>query len=290
MSADNPSDTTRESTPNAKFALDSVASSACVTVVDYGVLGTQIMHGPCDNRGDWTRRQACEPDSRIAIVDPAGLRFIQETCPYKAGCASGAIYKWLGIEKWRSFPTQVIYKIKAETLARLHAYTCKGYENYGPISVIHVASPDLRTRPDTKHEEVVGALAQAYANVLSQFNHSGLRRLRLLPISSGTFSGRFQTELPALTAEAIHAAYRSLPLTVQATLETTSIELCIYDEFEHRCYVNAFEMLANKMPERHADDAKTTHAVTKLRTPQRTRQHEVPMSPKFPQQPNRPWA
>ena len=36
-----------------------------------------------------------------------------------------------GIEKWKSFPTQVKYKIKAETLARLHAYTCKGYENYG---------------------------------------------------------------------------------------------------------------------------------------------------------------
>ena len=238
-----------------------------MSVVDYGVLGTQLVHGPGVNRGDWFRRQACEPDSLIAIVDPAGLRFIQETSPFKAGGASGAIYKWLGIQKWKSFPTQVKYKIKAETLARLHAYTCKGYENYGPISMIHVASPDFRTRPDTKHEEAVGALAQAYANVLSEFNHSGLRRLRLLPISSGTFSGRFQTELPALTAEVIQAAYRSLPLTVQATLETTSIELCIYDEFEHRCYVNAFEMLATKMSERHADDAKITDAVTKQADP-----------------------
>ena len=40
VSADIPSDTTREATPNAKFALDSVAGSAYVTVVDYGVLGT----------------------------------------------------------------------------------------------------------------------------------------------------------------------------------------------------------------------------------------------------------
>ena len=133
--------------------------------------------------------------------------------------------------------------------------------------MIHVASPDLRACPDAKREEVAEALAQAYANVLSEFNQSGLRFLRLLPISIGTYSGLFQTELQALIAEAIHAAYRSLPLTVQATLETTSIELCIYDEFEHRCYVNAFEMLATKMSERHADDAKITDAVTKHADP-----------------------
>ena len=52
-------------------------------------------------------------------------------------------------------------------------------------------------------------------------------------------------------------------MSVQATLETTSIEMCIYDENEHRCYVNAFEKLAIGMSERRADDMKTTDAVTK---------------------------
>ena len=124
-----------------------------------------------------------------------------------------------------------------------------------------------RARPDAKREEVVEALAQAYANVLLEFNQSGLWFLRLQPISSGTFSGPFQIVLLALTAEAIHAAYRRLPPRIQATLQTTSIELCIYDESEHKCYIDAFEVLANETPEGHAYDAKTTDAVTKHADP-----------------------
>ena len=238
-----------------------MVSSVSVSVVEYGVLGTQLMHGPSVNRGDWFRRQACEPDSLIAIIDPAGLPFIQKTGPSKACGASGAIYKWLGIQKWKSYPTQVKYAIKAETQAKLHVYVREGYQNNGPVSVIHVASPDFRSCSGIKREEAMGALAKAYCKVFKEFNCSGPKRFRLLPISGGTFSGRFQSELPALIAVAIHAANRSLPMPVQATLKAATFEMCIYDEDEYQSYTNAFEKLAIGMPKKRTDVVETTNVV-----------------------------
>ena len=144
----------------------------------------------------------------------------------------------------------------------LHAYTCEGYENYGPIPVIHVASPDFRQRPDATRAEVFEELTRAYTNVFTIFNHSGLWSLRLQPISGGTLSGRFQTTLPALTVDAIHTAYNRLPPSIQATLQTTSIELCIYYEADYKYYIDAFKKFANKTPEVHAYDPKITDAAT----------------------------
>ena len=70
-----------------------------------------------------------------------------------------------------------------------------------------------------------------------------------------------------LTAEAVHAAYRRLPPRIQATLHTTSIGLCIYDEADHKCYIDAFDVFANETPEGHAYDGKTMDAVTKHADP-----------------------
>ena len=133
--------------------------------------------------------------------------------------------------------------------------------NNGPVSVIHVASPDFRSCSGIKREEAMGALAKAYCNVFKEFNCSGLKRLRLLPISGGTFSGRFQSQVPALIAEAIQAAYRSLPIPVQATLKAATFEMCIYDEDEYQSYTNAFEKFAIGMPKGRVDVVETTDAV-----------------------------
>ena len=132
-------------------------------------------HG--ENKGFWWRRQVDDPNWRIAIVDSADLSLIQKSGPHRANGASSAIYEWLGINEWDYFPIQVKYAIKTETEAVLHAYTCEGYESYGPIPVIHVASLDFRQRPDATRVEVVEELARAYTNVFTIFNHSacGLR-------------------------------------------------------------------------------------------------------------------
>ena len=43
----------------------------------------------------------------VVLVDPAGLKFVTKVCPKNAGGASGAIYKWLGINKSKQFCKEV---------------------------------------------------------------------------------------------------------------------------------------------------------------------------------------
>ena len=213
-----------------------------VAVVDYGVLGMRLMHGPGRNRGDWIRRRGSDPGPIVAIVDPAGLQFIWESGPYLAGGASGALYEWLGIKAWQSFPVQVKYAIKAETHAKLHVYMpAPNYRHRGTAAVIHVAGPDFRPRPDITREEAVGVLAKAYCNVLEEFNRSGLKSLRLLPISGGILSGHLKAELPSLTAEAVQSGFRRLSLPVQTSLKAATFQMCIYDENEYHSFSDAFE-------------------------------------------------
>ena len=52
-----------------------------------------------------------------AVVDPAGLPFVQELGPSMAGAASGAIYSWLGIRNDAQFPPAVSEAVTADCLA-----------------------------------------------------------------------------------------------------------------------------------------------------------------------------
>lgn len=172
------------------------------------------------------RKNAPEPDANTAIVDPAGLAFLQ-TGPAGAGGASGAIYRWLGIDSEPQFPADVSAAIKEDLRAKCHAYS--------QCAVIHVAAPDLRQLAyDNQPDEVVEALSIAYQGVIKEFLASKRKRLRICPISGGIFSGDHAERLPELTAKALtRAIVESKSIN---RLKKCELELCIYLEEDLRKY------------------------------------------------------
>ena len=144
--------------------------------------------------------------SYTAIVDPAGMNYIREG-PRGAGAASGAIYEWLEIKDLRTFPKRIQSGIRRVTDAIFHRYREER-------NVIHAVGPDLR-QIDCDEEGAEAYLARTYANVFrealrayNQFKETS--RLRLLPISSGVFAGRFTKEQMArITTGAIEKALKS---------------------------------------------------------------------------------
>ena len=85
-----------------------------IRVVDYGVLGTQLVPG------SGIVRQAEPPDDFTAFVDPAGLPYIQRIGPSGAGGASGSIYEHMGIRDDDAFPYDVREVITEECEAHYH--------------------------------------------------------------------------------------------------------------------------------------------------------------------------
>ena len=60
-------------------------SASTFVLMPFGVLGTRL------NKTGRISVVACEPDPNTAMVDPAGLPYIQKFGPGSAGAASGAI-------------------------------------------------------------------------------------------------------------------------------------------------------------------------------------------------------
>merc|ERR1711924_385039 len=87
----------------------------------------------------------------------------------------------------------------------------------------HVIGPDFRTRSYTR-EEAVSELAIAYGNVFTQLHASGLRKLRLLPVSGGIFSGPFISEVSAITAEALEESFSMLSADVMEWISGAQID------------------------------------------------------------------
>lgn len=162
-------------------------------------------HGVLDAGGDNV------PGDHV-IVDPAGEIYIQEG-PIRndgnnAGGLSGAIYRFLGIDKEDyKFDEGVKTAIKNKRAA---------YHKYDKASVIHVVGPDFRACPDETYGDAIKKLSSAYASVFDvaeQLKDCNVVRLPL--ISGGTFSGKFGHDakqedecVPELTARAIFAALR----------------------------------------------------------------------------------
>ena len=72
----------------------------------YSVLGMQV------STGGSVSQTGPKPDVNTAIVDPAGMDYVQSKGPRGAGGASAAIYLWLGIDAAAGFPEAVKSKIK----------------------------------------------------------------------------------------------------------------------------------------------------------------------------------
>jgi len=165
---------------------------------------------------------AAVPDEETAFVDPAGLHHIQGNGPAGAGGAAGVIYRWLGISQEPSFPLSVTSAIQTSLQAKFHTYGERGEKK-----CIHVVGPDFRSRRYSR-AEAVAELSEAYRNVMSEFCKTGLQKLRLLPVSGGIFSGPFKKELPAMTAEAVEAAFRQLTSEEQAQMLNSSVQMCVF--------------------------------------------------------------
>jgi len=196
-------------------------------VVPYGVLGD---HGAAPDAGG-------PPDGRIAIVDPAGVHFMQNG-PTGAEGGAGAIYKWLGIYNDSSFPVAVRDSVKKELQAKYFAY---GKDN-ATKHVIHVVSPNLGSK-NYSRAEAVAELAQAYGNVLNEFCASFLRELRLLPVSAGSFAGPFHSEMSGITADALRKAFDSLPSKKQVQVRASHVEMCIFGGHGIAAYDTAFKLV-----------------------------------------------
>lgn len=203
-----------------------------VLLKPYGVLGTQL------TVASGIAQQAPPPTVNEAFVDPAGLRYIQETGPAGAGGAAGAIYAHLGIRDDAAFPQPVMDGVKAPGDAQFHCYADEH-------SVIHTVGPDLRVG-DPSWEDACQVLGRAYHNVLRQFLDENGRRpelctLRLLPISGGIFAGEYQQHIAPLTMESLSRGYRMLSSSEQQRLREGNLELhlCIFLEKEMAAFEKA---------------------------------------------------
>lgn len=198
-----------------------------IKVRPYGVLGEQLTRS-----GNRVRR-APEPGMQVAFFDPAGLPFIRAG-PQGAGGAAGDIYDWLGIRNSPAFPDPVVRAIDRPLAAKFHAYGFK--------KCIHVVGPDF-SEPDSaaSYKQALGELARAYQAAFVEFIVSGERNLRMLPLSGGVYAGRFSSDLPRMTAEAIQWGFSMLEKEQQQLVQRAEqVELCIFLEKELAEFEEAF--------------------------------------------------
>lgn len=206
-------------------AMDSVRLSTVVRVLAEGVLGADGSLQP-------------EVSKTSCITDPAGLPYIQGGGPARAGGASGAVYRFIGLDKKSGFPTSVRSRVKSTGDA--------AYHRYGIHHVIHVVGPDLRMNSPSlrslrdvnggERSGVVDLLSIAYGNALRAWLSSGLPLLRLVPISGGIFSGTYAADMPQLSVEAIGRALALFSPEEAETLRervntaggSQPIQLCVY--------------------------------------------------------------
>lgn len=208
--------------------MQGIALVKALAVRNWGVLGVQLtskfQQAPL----------APVPNASTVFVDPAGLPFIVENCPDFAGAASRAVYNHVGIS---SFPEPVRTGITAPTHAKYHSYEGESQA----FNVIHVVGPDLRDPEYDSIEKARVSLCKAYTSVLREFctaraADAKLTTLRLLPISGGVFAGAFGRELPALTMEAISAAFMAQSDEGRELLLASTVDLCIFMENEYEDY------------------------------------------------------
>jgi len=176
------------------------------------------------------------PSVQTAIVDPAGLYFIQKNRPDQAGGASGAIYKKLGISEAGGFGPDVTDGITETSDAKSVFYQ-------DHFDVIHVAAPKLAEVEN--QAAACKKLIASYTNVFKAFASNAETRnlveLRMLPISGGIFAGGYLADLPTMTATAVDQALSDLSGDpVIDILQRTKVKMCIYNEVEVDDYKKAF--------------------------------------------------
>lgn len=229
-----------------------------VAVVNYGVLGKRLSGAGAEEDG------APAPDGETLFVDPCSVRFVRDPslCPGGAGGASGAIYKFIGIDGDRGFPDDVVAQIAKEGDVAYHRY---GY----PTSkhVLHCVGYDLRSYAARElgdlalsREVARGLLSALYASLLTLAAKLGKKRLRLVPISSGIFAGPLARDMPGVTAEALLDAVDAVCREsgpdvgiVRDYVEAVEgLELCVFKADECAVYAAAWRDARAKRSAREA--------------------------------------
>jgi len=213
---------------------------AHLTPKPWGVLGQQL-----SRKGKEVETRGGRPGEGTAIVDPAGLAYLNELGPRGAEAASGMIYSFLGIQHDAAFPAELVRSKWQESESRGH--------RYGKVFVIHGVGPDFRK--DAKRAEK--RLRLVYANVLREFAKCGLQTLRLLPMSAGTHCGPHGAELPDLTARALASAFSDLDGQQKKQVLGAVVELCIYIEDDFERYCEALELHLEKLRQAQAESQPT---------------------------------
>lgn len=164
-----------------------------VTLQPFGVLGSALTPTGIEQRST----PHAGDDGGCAIVDPAGLHFIQNG-PQGAGGAAGQIYRWLQLGS--QFPPSVRDQITRAGEAKFNMY----YGNHHsavmevlPIHkpIIHVVGPNFQHTPDIHQQDALAQLKEAYTNIFKEAAANAtsyaisITRLRLLPVSGGIFAG-----------------------------------------------------------------------------------------------------
>ena len=260
-----------------------------VRIEHYGVLGKR-------RQGRKEEEVADEPDGDTVIIDPCNADFVHRSGPQHAGGAAGAIYQFLNIKTDPSFAQQVKAEIKGEGSCAYHRY---GY----PTSkhVIHAVGYDFR-RPgpwgsgsDVDEDAVVDLLGGLYAKILALASKYGRKKLRLVPISAGIFSGSLQSRMPELTAQALLGAI-NMTFGAEAAEDPhrstyvdmiESIEMCIYMESDYRAYARAWARTKDGYTEASENAATPTGADAPVAPSptriQSVREHDAPaMAPPRP--------
>eukprot|EP00930_Biecheleria_cincta_P039394 TRINITY_DN27092_c0_g1_i1.p1 TRINITY_DN27092_c0_g1~~TRINITY_DN27092_c0_g1_i1.p1 ORF type:complete len:489 (+),score=85.27 TRINITY_DN27092_c0_g1_i1:44-1510(+) len=176
-----------------------------------------------------------EPRDDEVIVDLAELEFIQgDKQIYEAGGVSGKIYKWLGILDNEYFPEDVYNDCYESGYSKFFSYD-------GGKKVIHTITPDFRWNPSAERHEAVEELSWSYNSMLAEFAKSSVRRLRFQPIASGPYAGHLRSQLPEITAEAMHLGFIKLDDNVKKSIrDASSLEMCIIDPKDTASWEKAF--------------------------------------------------
>lgn len=212
-----------------------------IKVQPYGVLGTvKKIDGAF---GDVSLLQ---PDT-TAIVDPAGYPYITGATVEGCGGASKAIYKKISLNTFPDNIKKYFEDIKtkhksAECQAKYYEHLV-GDTKKQPYHIIHAIGPNFKDssiHAGIAEMEAIHLLTTAYYNILKEFSKCRVRTLRLLPISSDLFSGKFKPKMAEMTNVALLEAFRSM----KRKSNNKRFELCIYEGAHYKKYSERFDSTA----------------------------------------------
>lgn len=217
-----------------------------VLLQPFTVLGTSA---------DRSLPESAEEHDSCCVVDTASLRRLQANAPAAATGASKPVYDWCGLSEMSEFPPSVTLAVRGPGDAKLHAYVRRsdtGVRRRREMHVVHALGPELHGQVKEvvgagtrlrhmSRAEAVAALAHAYHNIFVEFVASGRAVLRLVPVNSGEskHAGPFREELPALTVDAVKAAFEMLTSARQAAVMASTIDLCVPNQQVFGAYVAA---------------------------------------------------